>query len=278
MVTLINIEDSFDGGLRHQMRSVNSAENIANLLTGIRDADPVAWDEIIHGYSSLVSTTVRSFRLQEADALDAIQMTWLRLAENAHQVRDPQRLGGWLVTTARRECLRTLRQNKREQNLIDMAADTVSGPSVDAARHTIDAHTTGMLWKLVDELSPLRRAILRMLFADNPCPYDKVARITGIPLGGVGPTRTRALRQLRKKLERLDCPYDAGTDDKRDRSTRAAHAPMPSRTAPGPPHGQAAPAGRVGLSSIARDREMNGGDRRVRLHAKKRCQARHSSS
>jgi DNA-directed RNA polymerase specialized sigma24 family protein len=56
-------------------------------------------------YGKLVSTTVRSFRLQEADTLDAVQTTWLRLAENAHQMQFPEKLGGWLATTARRECL-----------------------------------------------------------------------------------------------------------------------------------------------------------------------------
>jgi hypothetical protein len=32
--------------------------------------------------------------LQDADARDAVQTTWLRLAENAHQVQFPERLGG----------------------------------------------------------------------------------------------------------------------------------------------------------------------------------------
>jgi hypothetical protein len=27
-------------------------------------------------------------------------MTWLRLAENTHRIQFPERLGGWLATTA----------------------------------------------------------------------------------------------------------------------------------------------------------------------------------
>lgn len=182
----------------------NAAEGAANLLPGIRDGDPVAWGEILRRYGRFVSATVQSFRLQEADAFDAIQATWLRLAESAHQVRDPERLGGWLVTTARRECLRILRQTRHGPNLIDMAEETVADPSANPERRTIDAHTSCMLWKLVDELSPRRRAVLRTLFADDPCSYDQVARITGIPLGGIGPTRARALRQLRKNWDQRD--------------------------------------------------------------------------
>ncbi|MDQ4020382.1 MAG: hypothetical protein M3257_01845 [Actinomycetota bacterium] len=66
---------------------------------------------------------MRSFRLQEADALDAVQMTWLRLAENAHRVQFPEKLGGWLATTARRECLRIQRQAKSASDLTNMTPE-----------------------------------------------------------------------------------------------------------------------------------------------------------
>ncbi|MGH3934542.1 MAG: hypothetical protein ACRDS1_06125 [Pseudonocardiaceae bacterium] len=39
-----------------------------------------------------------------------------------------------------------------------------------------------------------------MLFNDIPYSYDKVASIARIPRGSIGPTRARALRQLRDKL------------------------------------------------------------------------------
>jgi len=174
---------------------------MAQLLAGISEGDPVAWDEVLCRYRGLVSATVRSFRLQEADALDAIQATWLRLAENAHQIRDPERLGGWLVTTTRRECLHILRHIKRGGDLLDMATETVADHSAAPEQFITEAYISRLLWQLVDELSPRRRLVLRILFSDDPCPYDAIARITGIPVGAIGPTRTRALQQLRKKLD-----------------------------------------------------------------------------
>jgi RNA polymerase sigma factor (sigma-70 family) len=113
---------------------------VADLLPGLGDGDPAAWNEIVRRYGKLVSTEVRSFRLQAADALDAVQMTWLRLAENAQRVQFPERLGAWLVTTARRECLRILRQAKTAPGLIDAGSETEtvadSSPSPEQrARH-----------------------------------------------------------------------------------------------------------------------------------------------
>jgi RNA polymerase sigma factor (sigma-70 family) len=180
----------------------DATDSGADLLRRIGAGDEPAWHEVVRRYGKLVSATVRSFRLQEADARDAVQMTWLRLAENADRVQSPERLGGWLVTTARRECLRILRQAKSTQD-IEMVADTVADPSMGPEQRLIDADTARTLWKLVSELSPRRRNLIRMLFPDDP-PSAGIARAAGIPLGGIGPTRARALRQLRDRLNEQD--------------------------------------------------------------------------
>jgi RNA polymerase sigma factor (sigma-70 family) len=186
--------------------------SVAELLPRIHDGDPAAWEEIVRRYGKLVSTTVRAFRLQPADALDAVQMTWLRLAENALRVKFPERLGGWLVTTARRECLHILRQAKPVSSLIDdVTPETVPDPSVDSEQHVIETDTAQTLRKLIAELPPRRRTLLRTLFADSPRSYaEVVASDAGIPPGGIGPTRARALRQLRDKLNELGPEADPG--------------------------------------------------------------------
>jgi RNA polymerase sigma factor (sigma-70 family) len=169
---------------------------VADLLPRLNNGDPTAWEEIVRRYGRLVTATVRSFRLQNADALDAVQMTWLRLGENALRIQSPERLPGWLATTARRECLHILRQAKRASGPIDVA-----DPSMDPERRAIDADTARTLWNLVDELPPRQRTLLRALFTDQPRPYTEVSRTTGIPAGAIGPTRARALAKLRCSLE-----------------------------------------------------------------------------
>jgi RNA polymerase sigma factor (sigma-70 family) len=162
----------------------------------------VAWEEIVRRYSKLVSMTVRSFRLQDADALDAVQMTWLRLAENARQVQFPERLGGWLTTTARHECLHILRhRTKLAAEPVGAVTKTVADPSAGPEQCVIDADTAQTLWKLVDDLPPRQRTLLRALFTDKPRPYSEVARAIGIPPGAIGPTRARTLQRLQSRLE-----------------------------------------------------------------------------
>jgi RNA polymerase sigma factor (sigma-70 family) len=202
--------------------STGTTDSVAELLLGVRDGDPAGWEGIVRRYGKLVSTTVRSFRLQETDTLDAVQMTWLRLAENAHRVKFPEKLGGWLATTARRECLRILRQAKSAPNLItDVVSETVADPSAGPEQRVIDADTVRTLRKLVAELSPRRRTVLRALFTHNSLPYAEVARTTGIPPGAIGPTRARALQQLRDKLN----DHELGSGSLRPRSSIPGYPP-----------------------------------------------------
>src|ERR1700716_8960 len=185
---------------RNNCASIGVTGSVADLLRRARDGERAAWEELRHRYGQLISATVRSFRLQDADALDAIQATWLRLIENAHQVHSPERLAGWLAPTPRPHSLGLLRRTKRAPELVDPAADTVADPSAGPEQRVIDADTARTLWKLVEELSPRRRPGLRALFTHNPPPYSEVARTAGIPPGAIGPTRARALQQLRDKL------------------------------------------------------------------------------
>ena len=169
---------------------------VANLLPRASDGDPRAWEEIIRLYSRVVRATVRSYRLQDNDTLDAVQMTWLRLAENVHHVQSPERLSGWLATTARRECQRILRDRAR-LTTHPLDPDAVIDPSIGPEQHVIDRDIAQTLRHLVAELAPRKRDLLQALFTDNPRPYTDIARTTGIPISSIGPTRARALQQLR---------------------------------------------------------------------------------
>jgi RNA polymerase sigma factor (sigma-70 family) len=180
----------------------DAARSATDLLVRAGDRDPKAWDEIMRRYRGVVFAKVRTFGLQDADALDAVQMTWLRLAENCHRIQFPEHLGGWLATTASRECLRILRhQAQQAPTAHDAAAERAADPSVGPEQHAVDADTAQRLWSLVATLPPRRQALIRELFVNNPGPYAEVARNTGIPTGGIGPTRARALTQLRRRLD-----------------------------------------------------------------------------
>jgi hypothetical protein len=87
------------------------------------------------------------------------------------------------------------------------------------------------LWKLVDELPPARRILLRALFTDHPRSYTEVARLAGIPPGAIGPTRARTLRQLRSLLEQ----HELGTEARAMTPAVTRLRDIPTAR-PAPPH------------------------------------------
>jgi RNA polymerase sigma factor (sigma-70 family) len=182
---------------------LDSSSSIAELLAGAQRRDPRAWNEIVRRYQRAVTAKVRSFGLQEADALDATQMTWLQLAENCHQIRRPESLGGWLATTASRESLHILRRGKRATPGLPESTAQMADPSVGPEDRAVRAETVRAVQRSVAQLAPERRRLLSSLFAEDPPSYADLARSSGMPIGSIGPTRARTLQQLRHSLE--DC-------------------------------------------------------------------------
>ena len=170
----------------------------AQLLRSAGLGDDTAWTEIVDRYGGLVCAVVRSYRLQDADARDAEQRTWLRLVEHCASVRDPERLGGWLSTTAARECLRVLRENRA---VVTSELDTLADPVRGVEDRVVDADTAARLWSIVATLPPRSRTIMSELFAEEPRPYADVARATGIPIGSLGPSRARLLDRVRRTFD-----------------------------------------------------------------------------
>jgi RNA polymerase sigma factor (sigma-70 family) len=179
-------------------------DDLALLLRAASDGDQEAWARIVDRFSGLVWAVVRSFRLEGDAAADVSQTTWLRLVEHLGDIRDPGRLGSWLATTARRECIRTLKLAGQqvptdEESRLEppvLAEDVVS---LGLLRGERDA----ALWRAFETLSAKCRQLLRVLMADPPPTYAEVSDALAMPLGSIGPIRGRCLAALREQLEKV---------------------------------------------------------------------------
>src|SRR5690349_12256149 len=171
------------------------------LVQAARTRDARAWDELFRRYEGMVRAVVGSYRMNEADTADAVQNTWLRALERLGAIRDPDRLGGWLATTARRESLALLRVQTRyvPRGLPDPDVPA-TGPDPEAATVAKDVHQ--VVRRAVAELPQNRRALVIALFAAPDTRYREVSRTLDLPPGSIGPIRGRVLRTLRCTLER----------------------------------------------------------------------------
>jgi RNA polymerase sigma factor (sigma-70 family) len=163
--------------------------------------DRDAWREIVEEFEGMLRAVARGHRLSEPDVADVTQTTWVRLAENLNRLKDPSRVGAWLATTARRECLRTLRASTRELPDADPPEPTLCDmPSLDA--DLLAAERDKELWSAFLRLPARDQALLRMLVADPQPSYADIGDALEMPIGSIGPTRGRALDRLRGELRR----------------------------------------------------------------------------
>ncbi|MGY1709825.1 RNA polymerase sigma factor [Geodermatophilus sp. SYSU D00758] len=172
---------------------------VTALVRRAADGDGSAWDAIVAEYAGMVRSVARGFGLTDAQASDVVQTTWLRLVEHLAGIRDPQRLAGWLRTTARRASLAVLRDAHREQPVPPPDRSEVvdeAGPEVSAVRRDQEV----LLRRAVATLPPRHRQLLGLLTASPPASYEEISAGLGMPVGSIGPTRARVLTRLRAEL------------------------------------------------------------------------------
>jgi RNA polymerase sigma factor (sigma-70 family) len=162
--------------------------------------DEAAWSAIVDRFAGLVWSVARAHRLGPAEAADVAQTTWLRLVENLDRIKDPERLGAWLATTARRESLRHIRLQSRE---FATGEDSLfEAPSEDRAdQRLITRERNTALRRAFARISERCQALLRLLAAPEPLSYEEIAAALGMPIGAIGSTRARCLDQLRRTPE-----------------------------------------------------------------------------
>lgn len=179
-----------------------------SLVKAAAGGEASAWEALVESFSGLVWSIARGYRLSSADAADVFQTVWLRLAEHLGRIENPDHIGAWLATTARRESLRVARTGARtvpmdDTALIDLAQTDDASPEqavLQAEQAGLDAQRARRMWRALGELSARCQQLLRVLIATPPPTYAEVAAALNLPVGSIGPTRARCLEQLRRRL------------------------------------------------------------------------------
>jgi RNA polymerase sigma factor (sigma-70 family) len=176
---------------------------LTELLRAAAAGDQAAWKGIVDRFSSLVWATARAHRLSRDDAADVAQTTWLRLVESLDRIHDPERLGGWLATTARHESLRVLKRRGREHPSDEL--DLFEIPDGDEiSDRLLGRERDAALWRAFALLSEKCQRLLRMLASAEEPSYEEIGSALKMRVGSIGPTRMRCLETLRRSVDRAE--------------------------------------------------------------------------
>lgn len=180
--------------------SADRSARLARCLERAREGERSALDEVVRELNPLLWHVARAQGLTTEHAADVVQTTWLELLRRLHEIRSPQALTAWLVSTTRREAWRTRARLRKRAHVGVEVLDEISDATADVPELVATADRDGVLWRHFRRLSERCRTLLRIVaFVDRP-DYSVVAEALGTPRGSIGPTRGRCLAKLREML------------------------------------------------------------------------------
>lgn len=172
----------------------------------------IAWQQgnsealapLVYQVSPALWHIARAAGLDAETAEDVVQSTWLTLVRTGSTIENPQAVVGWLFTTTRREAWRLSRNLRREpvaeQATIEAALPSAEGPE----ERVLLSAEQATVWRCLNRLSERCRGLLRAVAAKPRPDYAEVSKSLDMPLGSIGPTRSRCLAKLREELLRED--------------------------------------------------------------------------
>jgi RNA polymerase sigma factor (sigma-70 family) len=180
--------------------TLTQRDELSDLTRAAAAGSEEAWTDLVTRLDAVLHTVARRYRLGAADVDDVVQTAWLRALDHVERLNDPGAIAGWLVTTTRREAMRTLQRAVREVLTDDTAA--IDEPDVAGPETAVIARERRLALRgAVRRLPGRQRDVVASLLCSPSATYERVAVQLAMPMGSIGPTRDRALARLREDRE-----------------------------------------------------------------------------
>lgn len=163
------------------------------------DGDEGSWRVLVDSLKGVAWKILNSYDIPAEDRNDAFASTFFRLYERLSTIREPEKLPGWVATTARNEANACYRRQAKVSPMADPPLRSVDGG--DHSEGLEDDELRQAMRRAFCRLSAEHQALMRLLTADPPLAYEEISATLGIPIGSIGPTRQRCLQRLRNSPE-----------------------------------------------------------------------------
>jgi RNA polymerase sigma factor (sigma-70 family) len=180
--------------------------SLATVVAHAIDGDAAAWEQLVRRLERVVWKAVNMMTTDDEIRKDAFAATWLRLVERLDTIREPEKLPGWLTTTATNEVRGIIRHRGRSATPVDwqapddplVTARQLAGAAMGDHEQGLvrddDAATVRAAFAALDE--DCRQLLTVLVLADPPLSYKEASELLGRPVGSLGPSRKRCLERL----------------------------------------------------------------------------------
>jgi RNA polymerase sigma factor (sigma-70 family) len=175
-------------------------ERLARCLERAREGDRAALNDAVPELNPLLWHVARAQGLAADDAADVVQTAWLELVRRLHDIRSPEALTAWLVSTTRREAWRARSRLRRQSGQGAEVLESMPDPGPEVGERLDMDERQHALARHFRRLPERCQALLRIVVLVDRPDYATVAEALEMPRGSIGPTRGRCLAKLREML------------------------------------------------------------------------------
>lgn len=183
------------------------AELVAGVLAGDREAFAAVYDRYADRLHDFCASVLRD----RHEAADAVQDTFVLVAERLGQLNDPDRLRPWLYAVARSVALRRTRARKRI--VLDAEVSEMADTDAEPQRAAEQAALRDLVWSAAAGLSERDRALLDLHLRQG-LDGSELGEAMGVSTGHAYVLLTRLRDQVERslgalliaRLGRKDCP------------------------------------------------------------------------
>ena len=164
--------------------SESHCESDAQLVARVRAGDLQAYGQLIERYEHALLSAVLPSVVDLHAARDVVQDVFLHCLTALHTLRDGNKVGYWLMRSARREAVRAARKTRRARTWPALMAPS---PAED-----ISGDEKQRLLELVVSLPEQERLMISLRYFEGHNTTE-IAQMTGCPIGTVTKRLSRAV-------------------------------------------------------------------------------------
>jgi len=151
---------------------------------------------ILEQYISIIVKIVNVYAYNTSDREDLMSDIVFELWKSYPKFRGDAKVSTWLYRVALNVSLKTKR--KRDNNKLLFVEELITFDHSDFANISGDESTIGLLYKCIEELNPINKAIILLHLDDNS--NEEIAEITGFSQTNVSTRLSRIREQLKSGM------------------------------------------------------------------------------
>jgi RNA polymerase sigma-70 factor (ECF subfamily) len=160
--------------------------------------DRIRFEQLVLPHLDSAANLARWLLRNRADSDDVVQEAMLRAYRFFARFHGGD-ARAWLLQIVRNTCYTWLEKNRPSELMTEFNEEVHQGPSTSPEAVALQADERKRLTVALESLSPRSREVLVLRELEG-CSYKEIGEITGIPIGTVMSTLSRARERLQRTL------------------------------------------------------------------------------